>query len=280
MALRSIHIRDRPDERQARSISSSSTYAPIRFVRAGEGHEAHAKPSAPQHAPAQSMAAFYAEIAGGSAAAAAQPAAAQPLAAAQPAAVRPPPPPTPLPAPPSPRGWFDSRTVMWGAPPAESADTHTCARCGAQVRGDAAAVRAHRQSMAHRLAGASEEARAPPPARAPERPPSPKYKLRATNRGYGMLAGMGWREGMGLGRNEGTALRTPLPLVLKHNRMGVGRRTLIERRADEAPRVHDAARARAAEVWHEPSERQTKRQRAQRERAARAEWLAVRASLK
>ena len=79
---------------------------------------------------------------------------------------------------------------------------------------------------------------------------------------------------------EGTALRTPLPLVLKHNRMGVGRRTLIERRADEAPRVHDAARARAAEVWHEPSERQTKRQRAQRERAARAEWLAVRASLK
>lgn len=266
MALRSIHIRDRPNERQERS-----GYAPIRFIRAGESRELHAETSAPQpappRAPAQSMAAFYAEIAGGSI----SDAAAQVV--APPPAPPPVPPPLPLPA----RGWFDSRTVMWGAPPAS--DTHTCAKCGAQVRGDAAAVRVHRQSMAHRLAGAPEEARAPP-ARAPPRPPSPKYKLRASNRGYEMLAGMGWREGMGLGRDDGTALRTPLPLVIKHNRMGVGRRTLIERHADDAPRAHDAARARAAEVRHEPSERQTKRQRAQRERAERAEWLAVRASLK
>lgn len=310
MALRSVHIRDGTDVTAGRE--RSRYYAEMKFVRAsdecggvgaGSGDSDNAGggngggdggnddeddgggPSRSQSVgePRQSMADYYAELSR-----------TFPHTQRSPidAHAR-----VPKPVPPAtstrPGSWFDSKTVLWG--PSTSAPTagSICDKCGVELpSGDPAAVRAHRQTMAHRLGQLGETAPVPKSAASvPTPPPPPKYKLRPTNRGYGILAGMGWHEGMGLGREEwerepdtpSDALHEPLPIVIKHNRMGVGRRTLVEREPGAVPRPHDAAHARArerADVVHEPSERQTKRQRARREKAARDEWLALRASLK
>ncbi|WFD33520.1 hypothetical protein MCUN1_000333 [Malassezia cuniculi] len=151
--------------------------------------------------------------------------------------------------------------------------------------------------MVHRLGtlgGAKQQrvvATSSKPAKAPSPPPS-KYKLRPSNRGYSMLASMGWQEGMGLGREESKseALINPLPIVIKNNRMGIGRRTLVHRGPGAAPKPSDAPAEHPRpnpsprprpEILHESqSVRMSKRQRAQREKDARDEWLALRASLK
>ena len=115
------------------------------------------------------------------------------------------------------RNWLDSSIHMWGrADDASSSQSgasspSVCDTCGTELATTSAeALATHRRSMAHRLR-TLDSSRVKKPPNLPPKPNSsstekerevPRYKLRPSNRGWGMLAGMGWKEGMGLGTAE------------------------------------------------------------------------------
>lgn len=115
------------------------------------------------------------------------------------------------------RNWLDSTIHMWGraddasSSQGDASSPSVCGTCGAELASTSAeALATHRRSMAHRLR-TLDSTRVKKPPNLPPKPSSfsaekereaPRYKLRPSNRGWGMLAGMGWKEGMGLGTAE------------------------------------------------------------------------------
>ncbi|TPX49474.1 hypothetical protein SeMB42_g02604 [Synchytrium endobioticum] len=63
-------------------------------------------------------------------------------------------------------------------------------------------------------------------------------RIDATNVGFRMLSRLGYREGMGLGRQPG-AIVEPIPIVLKNDRLGIGIRTTSNKRHSSAAGERD-----------------------------------------
>ncbi|XP_002731571.3 G patch domain-containing protein 11-like [Saccoglossus kowalevskii] len=83
-------------------------------------------------------------------------------------------------------------------------------------------------------------------------------ELSSDNKGFALLQKMGYKKGMGLGK-QGTGRSVPVPIEIKTGRGGLGREALLKRKQENAERLHRERMAKR--VKDEEREREDYRDR-------------------